>query len=193
MDDSAELGDLPYGWSAKYHEESNRWFYVHKETKTKQWNHPFLSSSAPNKPILNDVTEDSSIWEEHFSQKRNRKYWKSKLTGQTTWKNPLSQSDSIPNKRIAKRSDSLWSEAPHAPHIVIRGEWIEKFSDKYQRIFWKNRITSEITWHRPTIIEPNSAISSTIDSPTRRQSIKINLRFIFLFLRVRISRSFQEY
>jgi hypothetical protein len=37
--------------------------------------------------------------------------------------------------------------APAAPGTA--SEWIEKFSDKYQRKYWKNTLTGESTWKDP--------------------------------------------
>lgn len=34
-------------------------------------------------------------------------------------------------------------------HTMKSGEWIEKFSKKYKRSFWKNKITGEKTWYTP--------------------------------------------
>ena len=72
---------------------------------------------------------------EKFSEEKNRKYWKNRVTKETTWKCPFSDSN---DKRKAKGRS------------LVENEWIEKFSSEKGRKYWKNTKTKETTWNDPT-------------------------------------------
>ena len=130
---------------------------------------------------------ESNEWEERYSKKHDRKYWKNKNTGESSWKDP----NKINSKK--KRSDNTKESNNNGDKIDItdvvvnnvesnadedhtniaskeekndntiidvekdqkeerlEGEnvWVEKYSKKHDKKYWKNEVNGETSWKDP--------------------------------------------
>ncbi len=83
----------------------------------------------------------SGEWEELYSEKYKKKYWRNKSTKETTWKDPINsiKVDSGEDTKIASSGNG--------------NEWEELYSEKYQKKYWRNKNTKETTWKDPNSSE----------------------------------------
>lgn len=107
---------------------NGRKYWRNIESGEKTWSNPTIlqtsvataidSSNTGNMKMINNpsfATLDSSVgdvWEELFSYKYNRKYWKNSTTGETTWKAPIvsvnkKQRQSIAVQELVKSRNSV--------------------------------------------------------------------------------------
>ena len=98
-------------------------------------------------------------WEEKFSEKHQKKFWKNVSTGEMVWKNPIVSSQ---DKNDVKK-EALDSNA--AVIDISTWEWEEKFSEKHQKKFWKNKSSGEMVWKEPPKPVPAPIVSSTVTQP----------------------------
>ena len=98
----------------------------------------------------------SDQWEEKFSKKQDRKFWKHKETGETTWTAPAGLDSKKESKTTVAKADTT---------AVVEWDWDEKFSEKHQKKFWKNKTTGETTWK-----EPPKPVTSAATSSDKKES-----------------------
>ena len=93
-------------------------------------------------------------WEELYSDKYKKKYWRNKNTKETTWKDPTKVDTGEVTKIVSNGSTG--------------NEWEELYSEKYQKKYWRNKNTKETTWKDPntseikvtTAVENNNIVDS---------------------------------
>jgi len=104
------------------------------------------------------MSSESGEWEEKFHAGKQRKYWKNKATGKTTWNEPYVKAASGDVVKI--------SETTHRPVATESaenddGEWLEKFSEKHQKKYWQNKKTGKSSWKMP----PGFTATSVSEDP----------------------------
>ena len=114
---------------------------------------PSAISSTKLSTFPSAAESDTGEWVERFSESKQIPYWKNTRTQQSTWKNPH-----LVPKHSFNRSQSGHS---HSPSMVERvqsvddiggptpSDWVEKFSDRKQKKYWKNIRTNHTTWNNP--------------------------------------------
>ena len=110
-----------------------------------------------------------------FNKKKNKPYWKNRVTGEKTWHRPPSpprRPEGARNPPLASLTlvpyqlHSLLcyfgSLCAHFTSVVVRKseeeekeeeeeeEWEEIFNKKKNKLFWKHRVTGEKTWRPPS-------------------------------------------
>jgi hypothetical protein len=95
-------------------------------------------------------------WEEKYSMVYFRKYWRSKVTGDIIWENPIDFGASKPrsargNSKLDETADIKDGDS----RLITIGDsyWEEGFSNRYRRRYWRHKITSEISWTMPKDLE----------------------------------------
>jgi chromosome segregation ATPase len=97
-------------------------------------------------------------WEEKFHSGKQRKYWKNKATGKTTWSEPFVKT---PSGDVVKFSATSTSSATsESSSSNMEEEWEEKFSVQHKKKYWKNKTTGKTSWKEPSP-PPQSAASVT--------------------------------
>ena len=104
-------------------------------------------------PSVDNAVE--SDWVEKYDFKKEKKYWRNKVTGKSTWVDPNKGAASATTSTATDKSpapvgadmvvDDLLSLAP-AP---VESEWVEKFDAKKGKKYWKNKATGKSTWVDP--------------------------------------------
>jgi len=85
-------------------------------------------------------------WNKSYSQRYSRWYWKDKSTGEVSWKDPAALSQEVSkNKDTAISLDS--SKNIDKPEIL----WVEKYSKKYERKYWKNILDDSVVYKNPFV------------------------------------------
>ncbi len=144
-------------WEELYSEKHKRKYWKHKTTGKTSWTAPTETSSAvvSSEPSASTPATSASVaqqdeWEELYSEKHKRKYWKHKTSGKTSWTAPTS---------------TPASTAP-SPSPVVTDEWEELFNEKHKRKYWKNKVTGKTSWTKPDSSSvPPSAVPSAVTSP----------------------------
>ena len=135
-------------WQEAYDENGNIYYYNINTNET-SWELPTAEQVMPSRrksqlaliqeSIAAQISE--SPWIEKFSEKHQRKYWKHKDTGETTWKEPVIEIEvtkAISTENLQSEINTITKETP----------WIEKFSEKHQRKYWKHKDTGKTTWNQ---------------------------------------------
>lgn len=128
---------LPSGWVKKFHDKKQKHYYVNTVTKETQWNPPLETGD----PQPEHPETKASQFEEGFSVKHNRKFWKNTQTGEIVWKDPNKSKKNVDDSKSANPSNRMES---------AESEWVEAFSEKHKRKFWRNKATGETVWKDPT-------------------------------------------
>ena len=109
-------------------------------------------------------------WEELFSEKHRKVYWKNKNTGKSTWVNPLKATASHSESEAAvppKSSPNPTDTTETAGHR--QDEWTELFSEKKGKKYWKNNITGQSTWVQPSVIQTLTATASEVTGKEKEE------------------------
>jgi hypothetical protein len=108
-------------------------------------------------------------WEEKFSEQHQRKFWKNKKTGKSSWteppKVPKTASSAIPATATQATTSS-------ETEMVADEDWEEKYSDQHKKKFWKNKKTGKSSWTEPPKVPKKStgggeAVTTEISSSTQ--------------------------
>jgi hypothetical protein len=119
-------------------------------------------------------TAEPSEWIEKYSEKKQKPYWKNLRTQKSTWKNPFM----APTLISSTGSPGLGDEpnifdsdfVQHSAH----SEWIEKYSVKKQKPYWKNLVTNKSTWRNPfSHFEEERGIMYSTHTPEPQERIEI--------------------
>ena len=149
-------------WEEKFSKEKNKPYWKNKVTGKSSWNPPppKASASAPAAAATAAATTApaNDEWEEKFSKEKNKPYWKSKVTGKSTWNNPhTAPAGGVPPPpppaaaAPGKPSQPPPPPPPAAPAAVVASsEWEELFNKKKNKPYWKHKTTGEMTWNDPT-------------------------------------------
>jgi hypothetical protein len=163
---------IEWDWDEKYSEKHKKKFWKHKTTGETTWKEPHKptpsaaassdkKANAETAPVVAVVEWD---WDEKYSEKHKKKFWKHKTTGETTWKEPLK-----PTPSAAASSDKK-ANAETAPVVaVVEWDWDEKYSEKHKKKFWKHKTTGETTWKeplKPKVVTAPEPVTSAESSPT---------------------------
>lgn len=139
-------------WAESYSEKHQRKYWKNTVTGKTSWKDPKASGDAASeiseksaRPKAAGVAQ-SDEWEEGYSEKHKRKYWKNKVTGKTSWKDPNKQSSADDGASV--KSD-VPSAALAAPAAASEGTWVEGYSEKHKRKYWKNKETGKTSWTDP--------------------------------------------
>jgi len=134
-------------WEEKFSKEKNKKYWKNKVTGKSTWVDPHQEAKKTGDDIsvvsaLTTATNAAaaSEWEEKFSKEKNKKFWKNKVTGKSTWTQPPELS--APAKTAA-------TPAASASPAVLSDEWEEKFSKEKNKKYWKNKVTGKSTWTDP--------------------------------------------
>jgi hypothetical protein len=172
-------------WMELYSDKYKRKYWKNKKTGETTWKQPPKSASPGNStstgragassdaPSSGQVADD---WTERYSEKYKRKYWKNTRTGETTWKQPAVStvaSNITPFADNAGSSSQVSSSTPTSPATPNgQSDWIERFSEKYQRKYWKNSKTGETSWKEPPkSSSPDPAGSGNTSTATASSSL----------------------
>jgi hypothetical protein len=154
-------------WEEKYSEKHKKQFWKNKVTGESSWKDPNLSSSSVTTPAvtptpsMNEETKNSqSDWEEKYNEKHKRKFWRNRVTGENTWKDPTTSASSAVSP-VNEDSETAVVSSP-ATDVSL---WEEKFSAKHNRKFWKHKVTGESSWKDPTVGEALKAESGLKSIP----------------------------
>jgi hypothetical protein len=127
----------------------------------KTWKKPTVDMTPPP-PITSSGKRGSGhvsgdFWEEKFSTKHQRKFWRHKVTGEMTWKRPnvttIADNHDLNNASNLDNSGNIDEE--------LLAQWEEKFSETHKRKYWKNKVTGESTWKNPWKANDKKKISGS--------------------------------
>lgn len=151
-------------WEEKYSEKHKKPFWKNKTTGETTWKRQAnvdkpkenneSTDAKQDQTILNDNNENGteldkqSVWEEAYSKKHERKYWRNKLTKETTWTDP-NAAKTNPSNQSSKTEAVDKNIEKHVNNQSASDDWDEKYSEKYKKKFWKNKKTGETTWANP--------------------------------------------
>mmetsp|Transcript_8883 Transcript_8883/g.13315 ORF Transcript_8883/g.13315 Transcript_8883/m.13315 type:complete len:483 (+) Transcript_8883:153-1601(+) len=93
---------------------------------------------------MSDVrAEECGVWEERYSDKHKRKYWVNKTTRRSSWVPPaLSQTHNQHSNGTDGVKDVSEDENEE-------GKWVNKYSQKHARPYWRHSKSGEVIWKRP--------------------------------------------
>ena len=164
-------------WEELFSEKHKRKYWKNKSTGKTSWTDP--ERNAPVANALSTITDttsgensksDSSEWEELYSEKHKKKYWKNKSTGKSTWIDPVEKvapSGAKPTETAppSAPSTTLKVEVAAVPAVTAtEDEWEELFNQKHQRKYWKNKSTGKSSWTKPnTASSAVSAVGAVVD------------------------------
>lgn len=121
------------------------------------------SSPASESKDNEASTPKKGLWEEKFSPKRNKPFWKNTETSETTWNDPndskgedLAGKSAIDSPNAVKAMATDISES-RKNSMVNDNPWEEKYSDKYKKPYWKHKKTGETSWKQPKAFESQSS------------------------------------
>jgi hypothetical protein len=132
-------------WEEKFDKKKEKKYWKNKVTGKATYNDPSkeAKSAAPTAaPAASAAAAVSDLWEEKFDKKSNRKYWKNKETGKSTFKDPATEAKKSDEASVVSGTSTV-ATASHA------ADWVEKFSDKHGRKYWKHKVTGAISWTAP--------------------------------------------
>lgn len=146
------------------------------------WNNSYNASYSGSKG------GDNFIWQQKFSEKYQRTYWKNTVTGETSWSNPLSSASNADSGGISvtispslSQSISVSRSTATTPlrrtslfkEVTDSDEWQEKFSEKYNKRYWKHSQTGEVSW-KPLKQIPGSDTSQDATAPAENENYELN-------------------
>ncbi len=176
------------GWTEKFSAKSNRKYWKNSNTGETTWKDPFISGFEAVRSIpvtlVSEVAEpvkeleiskgsDQEEWIPKFSAKRNKNYWKNRITNETTWNDPTLTAlpvalPAAPPVQTARRQSLISTlfapdegAAQSDPMSVSEkgvletvqttttassgdlGDWLQQYSEKHSKKFWKNTKTGE--------------------------------------------------
>ena len=129
---------------------------------------------------------DSEVdWVEKFSEEKGRKYWKNRITKETTWKCPFeveetraSRSSSITpfsgdiRVQVSSPQKPSTKKCTKASDNASTSDWVEKYSTEKEKKYWKNSVTKETTWKDPTVISKKKSVDAKRKlSPTKSSQL----------------------
>ena len=146
--------DIPDGreavsdWVEKYDKNKNKKYWKNYTTGETTWKDPNVNKKRNSSTDIINATsgkrnsnllaacDEESDWVEKYDKKKDKKYWKNCLTGETTWKDP----DVIYDHNTKSNKQHLNAN-----------EWVERYDKKKEKKYWKNYSTGETTWHDPSL------------------------------------------
>lgn len=173
----------PSGWTEKYSRRYERMFWKNVITGEKVWDKPeAVAIAAPVETSKTIVCHDAPTevgiptrrsnadrvshkaikdekWSKdrgnrHQSHEQYQKYSPSKEADDD--RNPYVQEESLTStKRIGKNHSTRMSEPPQQIIMVNDPDWIAHHSRKYDRTYWKNKVTNKSSWSCPTVKDPS--------------------------------------
>jgi hypothetical protein len=161
-------------WEELFSEKHQKKYWKNKASGKTSWKDPKTTGDAIAKVESETAkpTEASGStndeWEELFSEKHNRKYWKNKSTGKTQWTNPAPAS--ALNAAAATSATSEQKESSSSPSgdtdtAKAQDEWVEMFSEKHKKKYWKNKSTGKTSWTDPASTVADDAKSAASPPP----------------------------
>jgi hypothetical protein len=142
-------------WVEMFNEKHKRKYWKNKTTGANTWNNPHepaktkVPDAAESKGTsfvsqLSALSQDpAEQWDELFSEKHKRKYWKHKVSGQSTWTKP---------PELATAAATTAPAVPASEEkatIQPESEWTEMYSEKHKKKYWKNKVTGKTSWTPP--------------------------------------------
>ena len=155
---STGTANVEWEWVEKYSEKHKKKFWKHKTTGETTWKEPPkpvapVTSSVEKKDSGNENSAAEWEWVEKYSEKHKKKFWKHKTTGETTWKEPP--------KPVAPVTSSVEKKDSGNENSAAEWEWLEKYSEKHKKKFWKHKTTGETTWKEPPM--PVAPATSSVE------------------------------
>ena len=155
---STGTANVEWEWVEKYSEKHKKKFWKHKTTGETTWKEPPkpvapATSSTEKKDSGNENSAAEWEWVEKYSEKHKKKFWKHKTTGETTWKEPP--------KPVAPATSSVEKKDSGNENSAAEWEWLEKYSEKHKKKFWKHKTTGETTWKEPP--KPVAPATSSVE------------------------------
>ena len=156
-------------WTELYSEKHKKKYWKNKSTGKTSWSAPAqgvpISSTGENEASHIEVASTSAAvtpavtgdeWEEHFSEKHKKKYWKNKTTGKTSWTAP--EKTPIANVQTATATETATAETSSNDNGKNHSsEWEELYSEKHKKKYWKNKTTGKTSWADPSILKEKEA------------------------------------
>lgn len=141
-------------WEEKYSEKHKKTYWKNKITNATTWSNPNTTTTT----TTTVAASNSDIWEEKYDKKSNRKYWKNKETGKSTFKDPTTSSTTTEKNKSDEVS--VQSGTTTVATMNHSSDWVEKFSEKHNKKYWKNKETGKTSWTPP----PSSTSSTEVVS-----------------------------
>jgi hypothetical protein len=190
-------------WEAKYHKKLNKPYWKHVPTGRTSWKEPHhgAAQGPPAEPaVASDnnsdkystsfvaLTTDAPDWEERYSSKYKKTYWRNKESGETTWKLPLNSSktpnagenalDEPKDKRLSSVIANGAASSSDASTLKVQDgndqrAWMECFSEKHNRPYWKHNVTYAISWKNPGLESKGGNIPAS-DSQDRAGNVNLS-------------------
>jgi len=156
-------------WEEKFNEKYKRKYWQNQKSGEKTWKDPtsfggkvdesevVAKATLPEEVVIKEVLHTNVEWEEKYSDKHKRKFWRNKTSGETSWKEPAK----ISSKTVIGTAATTESIIEKTQNVTANDEWEEKYSDKHKRKFWKNKTSGETSWKEPAKISPKTATETT--------------------------------
>jgi hypothetical protein len=181
----AESSYNPDEWEEKFDKKKEKKYWKNKVTGKATYNDPAKEAkktsdgaSVASAPASNTAATAAAtaalaeLWEEKLDKKKGKKYWKNKQTGEATYKNPFEAATAAVAAVASgakKGSDevsvmsgtSTVATAAREASASSASEWVEGYSEKYQRPSWKNSVTGKTTYTKPAGWTAPSAASGS--------------------------------
>jgi hypothetical protein len=146
-------------WEELFSEKHKKKYWKNKDTGATSWKKPFVAPAKEAEPTVaqkdeNPVSSAVDLWEEVFSEKHNRKYWKNKESGKISWTKPA-VSDGTQDTTPAPTPSNVPTASSSSNSV---SEWEELYNEKHKRKYWKNKITGKVSWNNP-VSEEDSNVS----------------------------------
>eukprot|EP01031_Cornospumella_fuschlensis_P030241 gene30241-36546_t len=149
-------------WDELFSEKHKRKYWKNKKTGETSWKDPNAAiSAAPTPtPIANsEQGGGADEWEELYNEKHKRKYWKNKVTGKSSWTPPSAASNAPHAESKSETPTPSIANSAAQEGKATGGDWVELFSEKHKKKYWKNNVTGKTSWTPPTaeiLVKPDA-------------------------------------
>lgn len=151
-------------WEELFNEKHQRKYWKNKKTGKSSWHDPAKgeggATAAASSETVAVKAEGAATsaggaeeWEELFSDKHNRKYWKNKVTGKSSW--------TAPETTVASKPAAA-AEASSSSSAAAASEWEELYNEKHKRKYWKNKVTGKSSWTAPEVAASAAATENKV-------------------------------
>ena len=147
-------------WYKLWDEQESAYYWYCPSTKAAQWEKPGetntgYESSGNTTDYSTDWYEsggdytdgEGETWQEYYDDAAQAKYWYNPATGEASWVQPASSTNSSPN-RSRKNSAKLTAKEIPAAAYEAPDDWISYLDAETQQEYWYNTKTGETSWDR---------------------------------------------
>ena len=159
---------LPYGWVEKYSDKKEKAYWKNSESGETSWTFPVgvcddKDRKSKDKDKDKDKDKKSKDKDKDKDNEKKSKDKDKKSKDREKEKGmEQSESDSKPSKSKDKDKDrekkSKDKDKNKNSKVKPSSDWIEKFSVKKDKPYWKNTITDETTWTNPIEVRESAPV-----------------------------------